>query len=69
VTVIKVSTVFLQVTEPTMEGLPAAAEPGEDSVLSWDFLSTLDGALNPGLPTLKQRYLRGTFTVQPGSTQ
>lgn len=66
---VKVSTVLLQVNETTMEALPAANETGNDAVLAWDFLSTLDGALNPGLTTLKQRYLKGKFTVEAGSTQ
>lgn len=65
----KVSTILLQVNETTMEGMPAASERGDDAVLYWDFVTTLDAALNPGLTTLKQRYLKGKFTVEAGATQ
>lgn len=65
---VKVSTVLLQVNETTMESMPAANERGGDAVLAWDLLSTLDAALNPGMTALKQRYLKGKFTVEAGVT-
>lgn len=55
------STVAIRINEATMEGLPDAAETGEDLVLHWDLHITLGG--------LKQRWLYGTFTVRAGVTQ
>lgn len=66
---VKTSTFRLRVNEAVMEALPAATELGGDSILAWDLLITPNAALNPGLRAIKQRWLRGTFTVEAGVTQ
>jgi hypothetical protein len=66
---VKISTVHMRINETTIEGLPAALEPGDDLELAWDLLIAPSAALNPDLPAVKQRYLRGKFTVEAGATQ
>lgn len=65
----KVSTVQMRVNETTMEGLPTADELGKDAKLAWDILINPSAVLNTHLPAVKQRYLRGSFTVEAGATQ
>jgi hypothetical protein len=68
---VKVSTVAMQINETAMEGLGSieGREPGTDLELAWDFVTTLVAAFNPNRPFQKQRYVKGTFTVQAGVTQ
>jgi hypothetical protein len=56
------SVIYMRINEATMEGLPAAAEPGDDLRLWWDMHITPAGGV-------KQRYLWGEFILLAGVTQ
>lgn len=56
------SLIGIRINETTMEGLPAAAEVGDDTELAWDMHITPSGEL-------KDRWLYGPFIVRGGVTQ
>lgn len=58
---VPISVVGVRINETTMEGLPAAAELGDDATLYWDMQITPAGGV-------KQVYLRGEFIVRAGVT-
>lgn len=60
--VLPVSTIEIRINESTMEGLPAAAETGDDLELFWDMHITPSGGV-------KSVWFRGPFIVQAGATQ
>jgi hypothetical protein len=68
---VRVSYVNMRINETVMEALGTLGgrEVGDDLDLAWDLLITPVAAANPGLPAVKQRYLRGVFTVEAGATQ
>lgn len=59
---VALSQLQLRINETTMEGLPAAAEVGDNSELAWDLHITPNGGI-------KDKWLGGDFTVRAGVTQ
>lgn len=59
---VTVSLLGIRINETTMEGLPPAVEPGQDTVLSWDLIITPAGGA-------KDKYAGGLFLVRAGVTQ